>query len=269
VAFEVGLISLDSRLAEEFEAALGEERSALRPLADAAAFVAQLDSTPMAQCVVVVDDAAQIDRAWWRAVRAKAPGAQLLIACRSCDEETWRRWLVLGCKNVLRAPFRDLDLEGEFAGEPALSNLFRRLPSLAPLGKTMFRYSIPSDPQYIPGIVHVVSLLAMEFGFPIADYTMNLPLAVDEAISNAIIHGNRRDAKKRVEIEGQIDATTLRVKVRDEGEGFRPDPNHDPVRLENLLASSGRGLYLIGTLMDEVRHTHDGRCIEMVKKASR
>ena len=92
----------------------------------------------------------------------------------------------------------------------------------------MFRYTFPSDPQYIPGIVHVVSLLAMEFGFSLADYTMNLPLALDEAVSNAIIHGNRRDVRKNVEVEGQIDAQLVRLKVRDEGKGFRRESTPRP-----------------------------------------
>jgi len=57
------------------------------------------------------------------------------------------------------------------------------------------------------------------------------------------------------------------VKVRDEGEGFERDPNHDPLDPANLLAASGRGLFLIESLMDEVKFTQEGRCIEMVKRA--
>jgi serine/threonine-protein kinase RsbW len=264
--FEACLISLDARLADEFGAALGEQRAALRPLADAAAFWSLLDDEPAARAVVVVDDAAELDPAWWRGVRQRSVTAQLLIVCRQCSDESWRRWMVLGAANVLRPPFTGIDLEAEFAGEPSLSNLFRRHPGLAALGKTMFRYSFPSDPQYIPGMVHVVALLAMEFGFEAGDYAMNLPLAVDEAISNAIIHGNRRDLRKRVEVEGQIDAEALRIKVRDEGEGYRRDPAHDPIDPQNLLASSGRGLFLIESIMDEVRLAQEGRCIEMVRR---
>jgi serine/threonine-protein kinase RsbW len=264
--FEACLISLDAPLAAEFAAALGEQHAALLLLADPAAFWTQLDTEPASRAVVVVDDASTLDAAWWRGARQRSERAELLIVCRRCSDEAWRRWMVLGCKNVLRPPFDGIDLEAEFAGEPALSNLFRRHPGMAALGKTMFRYSFPSDPQYIPGMVHVVALLAMEFGFDASDYAMNLPLAVDEAISNAIIHGNRRDAKKRVEVEGQIDADVLRIKVRDEGEGYHRDPSHDPVDPQNLLASSGRGLFLIESVMDEVKLAQEGRCIEMLRR---
>jgi serine/threonine-protein kinase RsbW len=168
---------------------------------------------------------------------------------------------------VLRPPFEGLDLQAELASETAIGNVFRRHAGLAPHGKAMFRYSFPSDPEYIPGVVHVVAMLAMEFGFERADYTMNLPLALDEALSNAIVHGNRRDLRKRVEVEGSIDAGVLRLKVRDEGDGFRRDAARNPVQPENLMAPSGRGLFLIESVMDEVRFTQDGRCIEMQKRA--
>jgi serine/threonine-protein kinase RsbW len=266
--FEVDLLAVDPDLGREFAAAVATQRTRLRPLESAPEFVARATSEPLPCVVVVIDDAARLDAAWWRSVRARAPQAQLLVACRTCDDETWRRWLLLGCVNVVRPPFAGLDLEAEFAGEPALGQMFRRLPELAALGKAMFRYSFPSDPQYIPGVVHVVSLLALEFGYSTADWATNVPLAVDEAISNAIKHGNRRDPRKRVEVEGQVDAEQLRIKVRDEGDGFERDRDHDPVDPANLLAPSGRGLFLIESVMDDVRYTQDGRCIEMVKRAA-
>jgi serine/threonine-protein kinase RsbW len=264
---EVFLIPLDRALADEFASALGEPRPAWHEVEAPATLIAQLDPQSVPHVVVCAADAAQLDVAWWRELRRRVAAAQLLLVCRACDEAAWRRWLLLGAVNVLQPPFRAVDLEAEFAGEPTLSNLFHRNPALASQGKVMFRYSFPSDPQFIPGVVHVIALLALEFGFAPADYTMNLPLALDEAVSNAIIHGNRRDRQKRVEVEGQIDAQSVRIKVRDEGQGFERDRTRDPVHPENLLASSGRGLFLIESVMDEVRHSQEGRCIEMVKKA--
>jgi serine/threonine-protein kinase RsbW len=266
MAFEAFLIALDAPLAEELGVAVGEQRASLRA-ATPAEIAARAADSGVPRIVLVADDAGQLDRAWWRTVQLRLPRAQLLLLCRKCDDETWRRWILLGATGVLRAPFGKLDLEAEFAGEPTVSAMFHRHPRLAAQGKTMFRYRIPSDPQYIPGVVHVVSLLALEFGFEPTDYTMNLPLAVDEAVSNAIIHGNRRDLGKKVEIEGQVDAEMMRIKIRDEGPGFQRDRIQDPMRPENLLASSGRGLFLIESVMDEVHFSQEGRCIEMHKRA--
>jgi serine/threonine-protein kinase RsbW len=268
MSFEVDLVAVDPDLGREFAAAMAGQRARVHVLTSAESVAARAANEPLPRCVVAIDDAARLDAAWWRSVRAQTPQAQLLVVCRRCDDEMWRRWMLLGCVNVLRPPFAGIDLEAEFATEPALNHLFRRHPGLAAQGKTMFRYSFASDTQYIPGIVHIVALLALEFGYPTMDWATNIPLAVDEAISNAIKHGNRRDPRKRVEVEGQVDAQQVRIKVRDEGEGFERDPNHDPIDPANLLAPSGRGLFLIESVMDEVRYTQDGRCIEMVKRAT-
>jgi serine/threonine-protein kinase RsbW len=261
------LIPLDDGVAAAVRTALGASADAVGRLESLAAFTAAADERPSSCALVAIADAAQLDRAWWLDVRRRAPAARLLIVCATCSDETWRRWLVAGATNVLRTPLAKLDLEVELADEAAINQVFRRDPSLAGLGKALFRYMIPSDAQYVPGIVHVVSLWAMEFGFGYADHAMNLPLAVDEALSNAIIHGNRRDARKRVEIEGTIDAGMLRIRIRDEGAGFLPETRrHDPADPKALMASSGRGLFLIESVMDEVRYTEDGRCIEMRKR---
>lgn len=267
--FETHYAPLDPQVARAVEQAVRADMQAWKRWTDLPSLAAALDEVAPARLLVAVADAGDVALAWWRELRRRRPRAQLLICCRECPEETWRRWIAAGARGVLRAPFRDIDLDAEFTDEPAVTNVFRRHPGLQDQGKILFRYSFPSDPQYISGIVHMVSLLALEFGFSAEDYTMNLPLAVDEAVSNAIIHGNRRDASKRVEVEGVVDAGQLRIKVRDEGEGFRREAERDPLDPKNLLAPSGRGLFLIESLMDEVRFTLDGRCIEMLKRARR
>lgn len=267
MAFEAYVLAVDAELGREFEAGLGESRDSLRRLESAAQVLDLAPRDALLRVVLAVEDAARLDVAWWREVRRRAPQAQLLVLARRCDDEMWRRWTLLGGLGVLRPPFTVSDLEAEFATEPAITAMFRRHPRLGAHGKTMFRYTVPSDPQFIPGIVHVVAILAMEFGFEVADYATNIPLALDEAVSNAIKHGNKRDARKRVEIEGQVDGESLRIKVRDEGEGFERDHTHDPLDPANLLAPNGRGLFLIESLMDDVKYTQDGRCIEMVKRA--
>jgi serine/threonine-protein kinase RsbW len=261
-------IRLHAGIAAELEAAAVSGRDLLVRVESPRDLPARLVEHPLAGVIVALDDAAALDVRWWREVQAAAPQAALLVACRTCSDETWRRRTAAGARAVLRPPFAGLDLESELLAETVVQHVFRRHPNLPQHGKTMFRYSFPSDAQYIPGIVHMVTLLAFEFGFGRSDCTMNLPLAVDEAVSNAIVHGNRQDPRKHVEVEGSIDAGLLRLKVRDEGPGFRRDAAvPSPVDPENLLAPSGRGLYLIESVMDEVRFTQDGRCIEMLKRA--
>jgi serine/threonine-protein kinase RsbW len=90
-------------------------------------------------------------------------------------------------------------------------------------------------------------------------------VAVTEAVSNAIVHGNRQDPHKQVQLiierEPQIDA--LRVIVEDEGMGFDPQSIPDPTREDRLLVESGRGIFLMRAFADEVIYAKGGRCVEL------
>jgi serine/threonine-protein kinase RsbW len=78
-------------------------------------------------------------------------------------------------------------------------------------------------------------------------------VAIRESVINAIRHGNQSDLSRRVFVAFDRDATELRIRVRDEGDGFDPDALADPLAPENLLKASGRGIFLIRSFMDDVR----------------
>jgi serine/threonine-protein kinase RsbW len=78
-------------------------------------------------------------------------------------------------------------------------------------------------------------------------------VAIRESVINAIRHGNQGDLSRRVFVSFDRDATELRIRVRDEGDGFDPDALADPLAPENLLKASGRGIFLIRSFMDDVR----------------
>ena len=97
-------------------------------------------------------------------------------------------------------------------------------------------------------------------------------VAIRESVINAIKHGNRNDATKHVFIEfetGNTSVPELTIRVRDQGEGFDPQRVADPLAPENLLKSSGRGIFLIRNFMDDVqlqRAPQGGMEIRMVKR---
>ena len=98
-------------------------------------------------------------------------------------------------------------------------------------------------------------------------------VAVRESVVNAIKHGNQGDESKRVVVEftpvPPHDPEQLVIRVEDEGEGFDPSELADPLAPENILKSSGRGIFLIRSFMDEVelqRGPKRGMQIRMVKK---
>lgn len=84
-------------------------------------------------------------------------------------------------------------------------------------------------------------------------------MALREAVANAIKHGNRLDARKRVLVSFALQGDDLTIVVGDEGEGFDPNRVADPLAPENHMKTSGRGLFYIKTFMDEVSITRGER----------
>ena len=104
------------------------------------------------------------------------------------------------------------------------------------------------------------------------DASLWVGVAISESVINAIKHGNRNDATKHVFVEFDTmlaDVPELSIRVRDEGEGFDPDAAANPLAPENLLKSSGRGIFLIRNLMDDVRlkrAPEGGMEVRMIKR---
>jgi serine/threonine-protein kinase RsbW len=109
--------------------------------------------------------------------------------------------------------------------------------------------------------------LAREAGFR-DEELQKIGMAVRESVVNAIVHGNRYSADKKVRVTLVKNGSRFTVRVADQGEGFDPDALPDPLAQENLLRQSGRGIFLIRAFMDEFqvrRLEPHGTEITMVK----
>ena len=96
-----------------------------------------------------------------------------------------------------------------------------------------------------------------------------IDVAVREAITNAIVHGNKEDEAKTVELTLNCLGHELEIEVRDQGEGFDPNSVPDPTDPSNILKTSGRGIFLMRTFMDDVQWSmrpEGGTTVRMVKK---
>jgi serine/threonine-protein kinase RsbW len=100
-----------------------------------------------------------------------------------------------------------------------------------------------------------------------------ISVAVRESVINGIKHGNREDPAKHVTVEFAFspvdDPTELLVRVTDQGEGFEPEEIADPLAPENILKSSGRGIFFMRNFMDDVqlvRAPGGGMEVRMTKK---
>jgi serine/threonine-protein kinase RsbW len=99
------------------------------------------------------------------------------------------------------------------------------------------------------------------------DQVFHLTMAVREATVNAVLHGNEYDPGRTIEGSLENTGNDLIFKICDQGRGFDPDHLPDPLAPENLLRGSGRGIFLIRSLMDEVhfRQLHPGTELTLVK----
>ncbi len=88
-------------------------------------------------------------------------------------------------------------------------------------------------------------------------------LALEEALTNAIRHGNKMDVTKKVFVRSTIQDMTVRIEIQDEGDGFTPESLPDPTAQENLGRPGGRGVLLIRSFMDEASYNDVGNCIVM------
>ncbi len=103
------------------------------------------------------------------------------------------------------------------------------------------------------------------------DTSYQIGLAVREAVANAIKHGNREDPAKRVEVDCSFENDQVVVKVQDEGRGFDLEALPDPLNPDNLLRTSGRGIFFMNQFMDAIDYTfgpEGGTMVTMKKTIS-
>ncbi|MGZ8847852.1 MAG: ATP-binding protein [Pyrinomonadaceae bacterium] len=101
------------------------------------------------------------------------------------------------------------------------------------------------------------------------DAAFGIGMAVREAVTNAMVHGNQEDETKSVEVIFNCLGNALEIEVRDQGEGFDPTAVPDPTDPVNILKPSGRGIFLIRSFMDEVEcfgRPEGGTTVRMVKR---
>lgn len=91
----------------------------------------------------------------------------------------------------------------------------------------------------------------------------NINSVLSEAVNNAIVHGNKRDASKRVFCSYEVEGPVARFRVEDEGQGFEYAKVPNPLLLENIEKPHGRGIFIIRMLSDRLTFEEGGRVLVM------
>lgn len=127
-----------------------------------------------------------------------------------------------------------------------------------------FDEQIASDTAAGGEVVETLLDKMRELGWPEHD-TFGVHLAVEEALVNAIKHGNHKSHDKTVRVVLEVSGDRVLVDITDEGEGFDPDAVPDPTDDDNLELPSGRGLMLMRTYMASVKFNDQGNRVTMEK----
>ena len=126
----------------------------------------------------------------------------------------------------------------------------------------------PSRPHLIKEIIYQISLSSVAAGFSRRNLDNNLKLALSEALTNAMEHGNRWDPDKMVVVTVRAGRESLEVEIQDEGQGFDFASLPDPTDESNLYKERGRGVFLMYTIMDKVEFSPEGNRVILTKLAS-
>ncbi len=130
---------------------------------------------------------------------------------------------------------------------------------------SQIRVAIPSDTtEGLAVQERIVSLMEQH------EYSMRdifaMRLSLEEAITNAIKHGNGGDRNKQVKVVADVGDEKMRVEVEDEGEGFAPEDVPDPTAAEFIERPCGRGLMLMRAYLNFVEYSNGGRKLTMERE---
>lgn len=119
-----------------------------------------------------------------------------------------------------------------------------------------------STPTSISKIEGYVQRIASEFSINDAKFP-DILISLTEAVNNAIIHGNKNDGSKFVDVSVSRVASGIRFQVSDQGRGFNPSDVPDPTTPDRIECCGGRGVYIIKELSDNVEYLNNGRTVEI------
>ena len=120
---------------------------------------------------------------------------------------------------------------------------------------------ISSERNHIKEVEALMLEANKEFGLNNDEYG-KMMIAVTELVMNAIVHGNKEDAAKKVCITVEFNSKEMKVIIKDEGRGFVISDLPDPTEIERLLDSHGRGVYIAKAMVDKIDYKHGAKGTE-------
>jgi len=119
--------------------------------------------------------------------------------------------------------------------------------------KNLYEIKIPSTQDHLAHAEKLLEDSFREHGLD-GDTIADLAISATELINNAIVHGNKSDPDKIVTILVEFTNDSLTISITDQGPGFIPDEIPDPIADDNLLKETGRGIFIVRSLVDDLQY---------------
>jgi len=124
------------------------------------------------------------------------------------------------------------------------------------------RLTFPSRSENITLVERLINKICSEYKIS-EDHYGNILVAITEAVNNAILHGNKSNPDKKIDVVFQLGEKKFTFTVKDQGEGFDYNALPDPTNPENLEKPNGRGVFLMRHLADKVEFSDNGSTVSL------
>lgn len=189
----------------------------------------------------------------------------VVVLTSDANVDTAIEALNLGANNFLHKPPNSEEILSVLWRATKQREIFLENEELNLFTERSIRIEIPSQLKFIKGIAHNIIADAKLMGYEENDLHDKIPVTVDEAVTNAIKHGNKFQGDKKVFIDTDINTDRIKIVVADEGNGFDVCAVPDPTDPMNFLRPSGRGILFMNIGMDEVRYNEKGNVLTLIK----
>jgi serine/threonine-protein kinase RsbW len=258
------LVGLDPQLAEELRALPGAEAIIWLEHPNTDALVQALrsiESSELRRAIIALDDALALEPSLIRRLLREHAPLRLAVVSRRLTAVRERELIAAGACRAMRSPLPGADLCTLFHDREFLESLFPG--ALEGSRCEEHELSVPSRRDQVSAVIRHLSLRFDDLGYPPEMVRSILPLVIDEALTNAMQHGNGWDERRRVRVRAHLSPDRLELSISDEGSGFDRQSVRDPLARENRTREGGRGLFLIESLMDVVDYLDGGATILM------
>lgn len=189
----------------------------------------------------------------------------VVVLTSDANVDTAIEALNLGANNFLHKPPNSEEILNVMWRATKHREIFLENEELNPFTERTIHIEIPSQLRFIKGIAHNIIADAKLMGYDERDLRDKIPVTVDEAVTNAIKHGNKFQEDKTVMIDIFINTDRIKIVVADQGVGFDVSAVPDPTDPMNFLKPSGRGILFMNIGMDEIRYNEKGNMLTLIK----